>query len=89
LDTLVPSDDLTIGAPCQMLYVADVVWPAKNDAGTAPDGGPGLARIVVKGADGTGRVVSPLWTRFGFRQQGSLQCSPDDSIRSWYSKQPE
>lgn len=89
LDTLVPSDDLTIGAPCHMLYVADVLWPAKADAGFAPDGGPGLANIVVKGADGTGRIVNPLWTRFGFRQNGSLQCSPDDSTRSWYSKQPE
>jgi hypothetical protein len=89
LDTLSPADDLAIGAPCHMLYVADVVWPAKADAGTQLDGGPGLATIVVKGADGTGRVISPLWTRFGFRQQGSLQCSPDDSARSWYTKQPE
>lgn len=89
LDTLSPADDLTLGAPCHMLYVADVVWPSKADAGFAPDGGPGLANIVVKGADGTGRITAPLWTRFGFRQNGSLQCSPDDTTRSWYTKQPE
>lgn len=88
LDTLVPPDDLTLGAPCHMLYVADVLWPSKADAGVGPDGGAGLATIVVKGAD-AGRITAPVWTRFGFRQNGSLQCSPDDSARSWYSKQPE
>ena len=89
LDTLSPADDLRLGAPCQMLYVADVVWPAKADAGTQPDGGPGLATIVVKGADVSGRVTAPLIGRFGFRQNGSLQCSPDDSARAWYTRQPE
>jgi hypothetical protein len=91
LDTLSPPDDLVIGAPCQMLYVADVVWPAKSAIGTLPDGGTPPPVVTVTGADVTGRVSSPSIGRFGYRQAGgSLQCSPDVTLSGvpWYAAQP-
>ncbi len=93
LDTLVPPDLLALGAPCQVLHVANVVWPAKSAIGSLPDGGTPEPTISVPGVDGTGRVVSPVVARFGYRQAGgSLQCSPDVTLGSantqWYSQQP-
>ncbi|MBX7102012.1 MAG: choice-of-anchor D domain-containing protein [Myxococcaceae bacterium] len=91
LDTLSPADDLALGAPCQMLHVADVVWPPKKDIGSLPDGGTPLAKVTAVGADGTGRITAPSLTRFGVRQAGgSLQCAPDVSVGSfgWYTRQP-
>ncbi len=91
LDTLNPPDDLVIGAPCQLLYVADVAWPAKSAIGSLPDGGTPPPVVTVKGADGTGRVVNPVVGRFGYRQAGgSLQCSPDVTLGGvdWYAQEP-
>ncbi|MBL9037890.1 MAG: choice-of-anchor D domain-containing protein [Archangium sp.] len=91
LDTLVPADALVLGAPCQTLYVADVAWPARTAIGTLADGGSPPPVITVKGADGTGRITSPLLGRFGIRQTGgSLTCSPDTSVNGvqWYSRRP-
>jgi hypothetical protein len=90
LDTLTPKDELVMPAPCKMLYVADVVWPAKSAIGSLPDGGTPPPQVVVKGADSTGRVVSPVLGRFGIRQSGgSLQCTSDVTIGGlqWYSQQ--
>ncbi len=91
LDMLVPPDELAIGAPCQLLYVADVEWPSKALNGSLPDGGTPPATIFVKGAD-AGRVVAPQIARFGWRQTGgSLQCSPDTTRGAgidWYARQP-
>ena len=91
LDTLMPADDLAIGAPCQMLYVADVEWPAKTLLGSLPDGGTPPANVVARGAD-AGRIVAPQLARYGWRQTGgSLQCSPDTTKGAavdWYSRQP-
>jgi hypothetical protein len=91
LDTLVPPDNLALGAPCQMLYVADVVWPAQTAIGSLADGGTPLANIAVRGAPDGGRVTPEL-ARFGFRPAGgSLQCSPDTTKGAsvaWYTQQP-
>ncbi|GMU61487.1 MAG: hypothetical protein AMXMBFR34_32500 [Myxococcaceae bacterium] len=91
LDTLVPPDELFLGAPCQMLYVADVEWPAKSALGSLPDGGTPPPVVEVKGADVNGRVTAPVISRFGWRQTGgSLQCSPDVTLGGvqWYAEQP-
>jgi hypothetical protein len=91
LDTLAPPDELALGAPCLMLYVADVVWPAKSAIGSLPDGGTPLPIVEVKGADVSGRITAPLVSRFGWRQTGgSLQCSPDVTLGGvpWYAEQP-
>ncbi len=91
LEGLVPADALVLGAPCQMLYVADVSWPAKSLNGSYPDGGSPPPTITARGADATGRVVNPVLSRFGYRQMGgSLQCSPDLTINGsqWYGQQP-
>lgn len=91
LDSLMPPDELVVGAPCHMLYVADVEWPAKSAIGSLPDGGTPPPVVEVKGADMSGRVVAPLISRFGWRQTGgSLQCSPDVTLSGvqWYTEQP-
>lgn len=91
LDTLMPPDELAAGAPCHVLYVADVQWPAKSLVGSLPDGGTPAPVVEVKGADLTGRITAPLVSRFGWRQTGgSLQCSPDatSSGVQWYTQQP-
>lgn len=82
LDNLTPPDKLVLPAPCQLLYLADIVWPAKGaDAGTP--------QVLVQGAD-RGRVTDPLVARFGFRQQSSLQCSPNLTRNGvdWYGPAP-
>ena len=93
LDSLSPPDSLVVPAPCQTLYVADVVWPergAPTDGGPLADGGSSAPRVVVRGADGTGRVTAPEVARFGVRQASSLQCSPNDSSSgvAWYVEAP-
>ena len=91
LEGLLPPDELAIGAACQMLYVADVEWPAKSAIGSLSDGGTPPANVLARGAD-AGRVVAPQVARFGWRQAGgSLQCSPDTTKGAgvdWYARQP-
>lgn len=91
LEGLVPADDLRLAAPCQLLYIADVIWPQRGapvDGGPLPDGGPSTPRVVVKGADGSGRVASPVLARFGARS--GLQCSPNATVSGvdWYVPAP-
>ncbi len=90
LDGLSPPDDLRLGAPCQVLSVAEVEWPARSAIGSLPDGGTPPPVVHVHGADASGRVVSPVVARFGVRQAGgSLQCAPDvSSPTAWFSRQP-
>ncbi len=91
LQSLTPPDTLAIGAPCQMLYLADVNWPAKTLIGSLPDGGTPPATITVHGADVSGRITSPSLGRFGYRPPGGgLACVSDVSQGSvaWYSKEP-
>lgn len=92
VDLLVPPDELSIGAPCQMLYVADIDWPSKTLIGSLADGGTPLATVSAHGGDDAGRVVTPTLARFGWRQAGgSLQCSPDTTKGAavdWYTQQP-
>jgi len=91
LDTLTPPDELALGAPCLMLYVADVEWPAKSAIGSLPDGGTPPPIVDVKGADGAGRITAPVISRFGYRQTGgSLQCSPNVTLSGvqWYAEEP-
>ena len=77
------SDELVMGAPCQMLYVADVVWPAKR-ATDSP--------VVNPRSLSAGNL---LRARFGWRAQGNLTaCTPDTDFSSgalpapWYGKEP-
>ncbi|MHB8874369.1 MAG: choice-of-anchor D domain-containing protein [Myxococcaceae bacterium] len=91
LEGLVPPDDLVLPAPCQLLYVADVVWPqagAPTDGGLLADGGSSAPQVVVKGADATGRITSPVLARFGSRS--GLQCSPNANRSGvdWYVPAP-
>ncbi len=74
-----PTEAEVLPAPCQMLYVADVVWPARSNAGT------GQAQVVVKGTD---------IGRFGYRSSGFVdKCTPNadpdgDGMIDWYSEEP-
>lgn len=92
LDTLMPPDQVPLGAPCQMLYVADIVWPAKamGDAGT-PDGGTEeVPQVIVRGAGGDGRIT-PEIGRFGERAAGGLSCAPNGTSSTnepWYEVAP-
>lgn len=94
LDTLVPADDLAIGAPCHMLYVADIVWPKRGstvDAGIGTDGGTEpQPQVIVKGADATGRIKQPQIRRFGIRAASGLQCIQNMTIGpdNWYAEEP-
>ena len=91
LDTLSPANEVAIGAPCQLLHVADISWPAKNLIGSLPDGGTPPPTVQIIGADNTGRIINPQFTRYGYRQTGgSLRCSPDTTVSGvdWYSQQP-
>jgi hypothetical protein len=92
LDTLNPQNPVEVGAPCQLLYIADVIWPAKDGStGTAP-------RVVIQGTDPgqpgdeAKRLVAPKLARFGIRQTDSLQCSPNTGSGGqddWYAQEPE
>jgi hypothetical protein len=87
LPDLDPADQLLLGAPCLALYVADVVWPARDGSGaTSP-------QVIVQGADATGRITAPVLARFGQRQTGILQCSPNvarggATLENWYGEAP-
>jgi hypothetical protein len=88
LPSLSPPDALLLGAPCQMLHVADVHWPSQA---AFADGGTPVPTVTVPGADGSGRVVTPDVARFGVRAAGgSLQCSPDTNVNgvAWYAREP-
>lgn len=98
LEGLMPADDLKLGAPCHALYVADVLWPSKaelaSDGGVGADGGQAASpTVVIKGADAQGRITAPSVARFGVRQAGSLQCSPNTTRAgsaqdNWYQQEP-
>lgn len=92
LESVMPADELLLGAPCKLWHVADIAWPAVTAIGSLSDGGTPPPVVTVVGADGTGRVSSPSMARFGRRQAGgSLQCAPDSTPQTaidWYSRQP-
>jgi hypothetical protein len=90
LDTLMPADGMSLGAPCKMWHVADVAWPALTAIGSLPDGGTPPPVVTVIGADGAGRITTPSVVRFGVRQAGGLRCSPDSvqNTVDWYTRQP-
>ena len=69
-----------LGAPCTLIYAAEVSWPSQQEIGSLPDGGTPPATIIDRTDAGL--------VRFGKRQPGDLrQCSPDDMLRQWYSRQ--
>jgi hypothetical protein len=76
----VATQELFMGAPCQMLYVADVVWPAKNAGGTANP------EVVARSPDSD----HMLRTRFGVRGHSSLTCTPNTptGVVPWYIEDP-
>ncbi len=90
LDALMPADAVPLGAPCKLWHVADVAWPALTAIGSLPDGGTPPPVVTVIGADGTGRVTTPSFARFGSRPSGGLQCTTDSTQNAidWYSRQP-
>ena len=91
LETLMPADEVLLGAPCRLWHVADIAWPAVTAIGSLPDGGTPPPVVTVIGADGTGRIAAPSFARFGLRAAGgSLRCEPDSTqgALSWYSRQP-
>ena len=87
--TLAPPDALSLAAPCQLVHVADVVWPARGtDAGV---------QVVPVGVDGQGRFTTPELHRYGWRPAGpqpNLTCAPNTrrTISSgqvpWYAEEP-
>jgi hypothetical protein len=92
LDTLMPVDEVPLGAPCTMWHVADIAWPARTAIGSLPDGGTPPPVVTVIGADaGTPRVANPSFSRFGLRPSGgSLRCTGDSmqGAINWYAQQP-
>lgn len=91
LDTLMPVDSVLLGAPCKLWHVADIAWPALTAIGSLPDGGTPPPVVTVVGADGSGRITTPSFARFGLRAAGgSLRCEPDTTANAlpWYSRQP-
>jgi len=92
LDTLMPADEVPLGAPCTMWHVADIAWPARTTIGSLPDGGTPPPVVTVIGADaGTPRVANPSFSRFGLRPSGgSLRCTGDSmqGAINWYAQQP-
>ncbi|MFZ5469413.1 MAG: choice-of-anchor D domain-containing protein [Myxococcota bacterium] len=77
-----PTDTLPLPAPCQLLYVADVVWPAKN----AADAGSGATPSIVVQSTAASLNLS----RYGYRQANSTQCSPNTTQGAidWYALEP-
>ncbi|MFT3708495.1 MAG: choice-of-anchor D domain-containing protein [Archangium sp.] len=90
LDTLMPVDEVLLGAPCTAWHVADIAWPAAQAIGSLPDGGTPPPVVTVIGADGMGRIANPSFARFGVRASGSLDCTGDSMQGpiNWYSQQP-
>lgn len=84
----VTADGLSIGAVCQMMYVADVRWPSRTEiaANQAADGGFPLPEVVVQGDDGAGNIT-PVLASFG--QRMGLKCQPNTTVNAtpWYDPQ--
>src|SRR5207249_2883594 len=79
-------DAVTIGAPCQMLYVADVIWPQRQDGGIDA----GAVRVIAQGADDAGLIAYPLIRRYGTRGN-TTDCSPNitkNGNAQWYAPAP-
>ncbi len=90
LETLVPVDEVLLGAPCKLWHVADISWPAVTAIGSLPDGGTPPPVVTIVGASGMGRITASL-ARFGLRAAGgALRCEPDitQNALPWYSRQP-
>lgn len=73
-----------VGAPCELVHVADVVWPARTaPAHQAPT-------VEVKGSlNGTERTLPSRF--FGRRGQGGgLTCQPNSGVgtQAWYAQDP-
>jgi hypothetical protein len=83
-------DAWALGAPCQALHVADVVWPRAGapDGGTALDGGSEPVVLAV------GPLSPGGLSRYGTRTSGDLACTPDLTLVaptgsvSWYGPTP-
>lgn len=91
LEQLMPPDTVFLGAPCQMLSVAEIAWPPRTQIGSLPDGGTPPPQIIVQGQGAGGRITNPVVSRFGYRQTGgSLRCSPDLMLggTGWYGQNP-
>jgi hypothetical protein len=76
----VDAGTVLIGAPCELVHLADVIWPSQASVmnGTA------VAPVIVPAADRT---------RFGVRAAGDLQCSPNAAMgggaaMNWYAEEP-
>lgn len=82
--------EFVLGAPCQLAYLADVVWPAQGSPGL-PDGGPALPRVEPLYADGGTSFTEPLLSRFGVRAPGSRECSREITTQypiQWFLERP-
>lgn len=90
LEGLMPPDVVALGAPCQVLKLADIEWPAKPLHGSLPDGGTPPPQVIVAGQGAQGRITNPVTSRYGVRENGSRTCSPDLSIsgNAWYGQNP-
>lgn len=74
-----PPAEVLLGAPCTMLYVADVSWPSLQEIGSLPDGGTPLATVIDRTDAGL--------AHYGKRLVGDLrQCAPDVTLTQWYSQ---
>lgn len=91
LEGLSPPDSVSLGAPCQMFAIADVLWPSKRDLGSLPDGGTPPPIVTIPGQAGAPtRLTAPVVGRFGVRENGSRTCAPDLTINgtAWYGQNP-
>lgn len=77
------TDLQTLGAPCQLFYLADVVWPQRGST-AAP-------WVVLKGANAQNQIANPQLRRFGRRSSNSLQCSSNVTVGSvnWYAAESQ
>ncbi|MCI0570058.1 MAG: choice-of-anchor D domain-containing protein [Myxococcaceae bacterium] len=83
----VGTQSVQLGAPCQMLHVANVRWPARllPDGGTPADGETGEPQVEIVGLQTDGGVA-PVVRRFGRRESGGLTCLSNDPAGppDWY-----
>lgn len=90
LEGLMPPNRVTLGAPCAMLYLADIVWPARPTIGSLPDGGSPPPQVLAQGTDGGMRIERPIVRAYGRRALGQdLQCVSNDDRggTAWYAPQ--
>ncbi len=90
LEGLMPPNRVTLGAPCALMYLADVVWPNRALIGSLPDGGSPPPQVVAQGTDGGVRIEQPIVRAYGRRALGQdLQCVSNDdrSGTAWYAPQ--